>query len=230
MKTSAFQQNPNNNTAKSSFTPTRLGFIISFVLHIGLVVWLFDVFHNVELQQNGDNITTIALATFQTPSTQENVEKPKPTPTRQHKKQIHKEIVKKQGRLAKQEEMSNPPTPAPKAKPDEKAEEGEIIQTLSYRNGDEDETFSQIKRAIDRKNKYPNMARKRGLGGEVIVEFVIYKNGKVANIRIIKPSRHDSFNVAALNAIKKAQWDFPTLSVTTKIELPIVYELKTDRI
>ncbi len=278
MKTLAFQQNPNKNVAKSSFlTPTCLGFVISFVLHIGLVVWLFGVFHNVELQQNGDNITTIALATFQTPSNQDNVENPKPTPTHPHKKQIQKEIVKQQGKLAKQEELSQPPTPAPKAKPDEKAEEGEIIQTLSYRNGDEDETFSQIKRAIDRKNKYPNMARKRakpdekaeegeiiqtlsyrngdedetfsqikraidrknkypnmarkrGLEGEVIVEFVIYKDGKVANIRIIKPCPHDPFNVAALNAIKKAQGDFPSLSVTTKIELPIVYELKTDRI
>ncbi len=231
MKTSAFQQNPNKNTTKSSlFTPAFLGFAISFVLHIGLVVWLFGAFHNVELQQNGDNITTIALATFQTPSNQENVEKPKPTPTHPHKKQIQKEQVKEQGKLAKQEELSPPPTPAPKAKPDEKAEEGEIIQTLSYRNGDEDETFSQIKRAIDRKNKYPNMARKRGLEGEVIVEFVIYKDGKVANIRIIKPCPHDPFNVAAMNAIKKAQGDFPTLSVTTKIELPIVYELKTDRI
>ncbi|CAM3352124.1 energy transducer TonB [Helicobacter labetoulli] len=231
MKTLAFQQNPNKNIAKSSFlTPTRLGFAISFVLHIGLVVWLFGVFHNVELQQNGDNITTIALATFQTPSNQDNVENPKPTRTQQHKKRIQKEIVKQQGKLAKQEETSPPPTPAPKAKPDEKAEEGEIIQTLSYRNGDEDENFSQIKRAIDRKNKYPNMARKRGLEGEVIVEFVIYKDGKVASIRIIKPCPHDPFNVAALNAIKKAQGDFPRLSVTTKIELPIVYELKTDGI
>lgn len=227
MKTSAFPLSPSENQA-SFFTSSRLGFGVSLILHIGLLVWLFDVFHSMDLQQSGDNVTTISLATFQTPSqeVQEVIEQPKSQPTPHKKRHHRKEIVKEEGRLAKQEEVSPPSTPAPKAKPDEKVEEGEIIQTLSYKNGDEDETLSKIKRAIDRRNKYPPMARKRGLEGEVVVEFVVYKDGRVDNIRIIKPCVHDAFNVAALNAVKKAQSDFPTLSVNTRIQFPVVYELR----
>ena len=107
------------------------------MLHIGLVVWLFGAFHNVELQQNGDNITTIALATFQTLFKSRKCGKAKAL-THTTKKQILKREVKEQGKLAKQRSREAlPPTTAPKAKPDEKAEEDEIIQTLSYKNGDE---------------------------------------------------------------------------------------------
>ncbi|WP_304367022.1 energy transducer TonB, partial [uncultured Helicobacter sp.] len=168
-------------------------------------------------------------ATFQNPSNEENIENPKPKPITHKKRHYHKEILKENGKLSKKEEEVIPPAQSPKAKPDEKAEEGDVIQTLSYRDGSEDELFSKIKRAIERKNKYPPMARKRGLEGEVIVEFVIYKDGRLADIRIVKPS-HDPFNVAALNAIRKAQNDFPILNISTKIELPIVYELKMDNI
>lgn len=226
------QNNTYNLLSQNShfFTSNRAGFLISFAVHAGLVLMLFDFFHNIDLQQNGDNITTIALATFQNPSNEENVDTPKPQPVIQKKKHHHKEIVKEHGKLAKKEEEITPPAQTPKAKPSEKIEEGDVIQTLSYRDGSEDELFSKIKRAIDRKNKYPTMARKRGLEGEVVVEFIIYKDGRVANIRLVKACPHDPFNIAAINAIKKAQHDFPILNVTTKIELPIVYELKTNSI
>lgn len=242
MKTSEFQQKPSNlchmqrlsinhtahqkNNQHTFFTPSKVGFVLSFVLHFAFAISLYEHFHNVDFQQNGDNITTLTLATFQTPS-QEEVENPKPKPLVHKTKHQHKEIIKEQGKLAKKEEES-PINKAPKAKPNEKTEEGEIIQTLSYKNGSEDDLFSKIKSAIDRKSKYPTMARKRGLEGEVIVEFIIHKDGKVSNIRVIKANQYELFNTAAVNAIKKARSDFPTLSSTTKIELPIKYEL--DRI
>lgn len=239
MKTSVSQQKPNNqhkqddvlNVAhnKTFTTSTRAGFTVSLIFHLALALSFYDFFHNMDVQESGDNITTIALATFQNPSN-EDVEVPKPKPVVQKQRHHKKEIVKENGKLSKKEEEVAPPTPSPKAAPDENVAEGDVIQTLSYRDGQEDELFSKIKRAIDRKNKYPPMARKRGLQGEVVVEFIIYKDGRVANIRVTKPCNHDTFNVAALNAIKKAQSDFPALSATTKIELPIVYELKMDSI
>lgn len=205
-----------------------VGLGISFILHALLFFMLFDLFHNVDVRQDGDSITTIALATFQAPSQiDEEVENPKPKPEKPKKKH-RKEIIKDHGKLAKQEEAMIEPTKAPKAKPDETKNEGDVIQTLSYKNGQEDERFAKIKRAIEKRNKYPPMMRKRGLEGEVVVEFIIHKDGRVADIRIIKACRHDPFNTAAVSAIKRAQSDFPTLSFTTRIEIPIVYEL--DRI
>lgn len=240
MKTSVFQLNPNNqyqnmynlsleqtyqkNKQDAFLTHNKIAFILSFVLHLCLVTAFYKHFHNSDLAQNGDYITTLALATFQTPSNQE-VENPQPKPIIHKKKKYHKEFVKEHGKFTKKEEESLTSSKTPKAKPDEKIEEGDRIQTLSFHAGSEDELFSKIQRAIDRKNKYPPMARKRGLEGEVVVEFIIYKDGKVANIRLVKPCSHDPFNIAAINAIKKAQNDFPRLSETTKIRLPIIYEL-----
>lgn len=238
MKTSAFQPKTNNDSLDSTnisqevistesgfFTPSRVGFLISFVAHAAFALSFLDIFSNLDLRQDGDNITTIALATFQTPSN-DDVETPKPKPIERKKHHHHREIIKEHGKLAKKEEEYIPPAKAPNAKPDEKMDEGEVIQTLSYRTGQEDELFSKIKRAIDKRNKYPHMARKRGMEGEVIVEFIIYKDGRVANIRIVKACPHEPLNTAVVTAIKKARADFPQLKVTTKIEIPIVYELK----
>ncbi|TLD80436.1 energy transducer TonB [Helicobacter sp. MIT 05-5293] len=222
MKTLAFQ--PKQNKSTKSISSSKIGFTISLALHGALLMLFYNHFHQIDLQQDGDAFTTISLATFQTPSNEEQID-PKPKPIVHKKKKHHKEIFKEYGKLAQQEEEI-PPSKQPKAQPDEKIEEGDMIQTLSYRNGEEDEVFSKIKRAIDRKNRYPTMARKRGLEGEVIVEFVIYKDGRVANIKVTKPCSHNLFNEAAVIAIRKAQSDFPTLSFTTKVEIPIVYELE----
>lgn len=220
MKTLLSQPSQSN----SLFNASKIGFSVSLVIHCVLAFTLFEHFHNLELKQDGDNITTIALATFQNPSEQEEVENLKPKPNPQIKKQRHKEIFKETGKLANVKNETKP-SESPKAKPDVKQEEGERIQTLSYKDGKEDEIFGKIKRAIDRKNKYPSIARKRGLEGEVIVEFIIYENGKVGEIQVTKPCPYEPFNVAAVNAIKKAQNDFPGLSLPTKIEIPIVYKL-----
>lgn len=218
---------PAQNNTHFFLMPSVIGFALSMIVHLSFAAVFFVRFHNIDVQQHGDHITTISLATFQAPSNQEDVENPKPKPIVHKKRHHHKEIVKEEGKLAKQEEVQpTPESKAPKAKPDEKKEEGEIVQTLSYKDGDDDEVFAKIKRAIDRKNKYPSIARKRGLEGEVVVEFVIYRDGRVADVRVSKACPHDPFNVAAVNAVKKAQADFPTLSVTTKIEIPIVYQLE----
>lgn len=222
MKTLASQP----SQSRSLLNPSKIGFSISLVIHCALAYTLFDHFHNFEVKQDGDNVMTIALATFQNPSEQEKVENPKPNPTPQVKKQKHhKEVFKETGKLANAKNETKP-SESPKAKQDTKQEEGELIQTLSYKDGKEDEIFGKIKRAIDRKNKYPSIARKRGLEGEVVVEFIIYENGKVGEIQVTKPCPYEPFNTAAVNAIKKAQNDFPILSLPTKIEIPIVYKLE----
>lgn len=218
MKILAFQ--PKNKSTKS-ISSSKIGFTISLALHGALLMLFYNHLHHIDFQQDGDTFTTISLATFQTPSNEEQIE---PKPVVHKKKKHHEEIFKEYGKLAQQEETS--PSKQPKAQPNEKIEEGEMIQTLSYRNGEEDEVFSKIKRAIDRKNKYPPMARKRELEGEVIVEFIIGKDGKVANIKVTKPCSHNLLNEAAMIAIRKAQSDFPTLSFTAKVEIPIIYELE----
>ena len=52
---------------------------------------------------------------------------------------------------------------------------------------------------------YPSAARARGIGGKLVVEFVIGRDGRVESIRIIK-SPHSSFSSAARSTVRT--WRF----------------------
>lgn len=228
MKTLAFQQKtnkqPKSNAVNSSASKASYaGFAISFLLHFALFATLYDFFQEMDLQQNGDNVTTISLATFTHSSNENTIDTPKPIIHK--KKHHHKEIIKEEGKIAKETGEITPQSKAPKTEQSEKLEEGDVIQTLAFNEGSKDELFSKIQSAIDRRNKYPPMARKQGLEDKVVVEFIIHKNGDVSHIHLIEPCPHHSLNFAALNAVKRAQKAFPRLEHTTRIRLPIIYKL-----
>ncbi len=50
--------------------------------------------------------------------------------------------------------------------------------------------------------EYPELARKAGIEGKVVVEYVVGKDGRVKSARILK-SDNEIFNQAALNAVKQ---------------------------
>lgn len=224
MKTLAFQPTRNNKfRAKLSYSQS--GFIISLLLHGIIFALFFKHLNKEDIALNGESVVTMSLATFQSPSDSVNVSKPLPRPVHKFHKKHHQKQMLKENALNPAESNSTPTPPQPKAQQDIKQEEGEIMQTLTYRNGENNEIYSQIQRAIDKNNKYPPMSEKRGIEGAVIVSFVLYANGSVANIKIIQPSSHEPFNQAAIKTIKKAQKNFPALSLNTYIEIPIEYRI-----
>lgn len=76
--------------------------------------------------------------------------------------------------------------------------------------------------------EYPELARKAGLEGKVIVELVVGKDGQVKDARILK-SDNEIFNQAALDAVKQyvfkpaMQNDKP---VSVRVLVPIVFTLE----
>lgn len=76
--------------------------------------------------------------------------------------------------------------------------------------------------------KYPELARKAGLEGKVIVEYIVGKDGHVESARVIK-SDNEIFNQAALDAVKQyvfkpaMQNDRP---VKVRVIQPIVFTLE----
>ncbi len=82
-----------------------------------------------------------------------------------------------------------------------------------------------IKRVLP---EYPELARKAGLEGKVIVEFIVGKDGRVKSARVLK-SDNEIFNQAALNAVKQyvfkpaMQNDRP---VSVRVIQPIVFSLE----
>ena len=83
--------------------------------------------------------------------------------------------------------------------------------------------------AIHKNLVYPEIARKAGIEGTVIVYARISKDGNVIATRIIKPLGNSGCNEAAISAIKKVKWK-PAMQrdkpVTVWVSVPVRFKLK----
>ena len=92
-------------------------------------------------------------------------------------------------------------------------------------------TISQAKPKYleNRQPQYPEMARRRGYEGEVLLNVLVAANGSVADISVKHSSGHAVLDKAAMEAVR--QWLFvaATISgqpVTIWVEVPIIFQLK----
>lgn len=86
----------------------------------------------------------------------------------------------------------------------------------------------ELKKMLERKKMYPQMAKSMGHQGVVQVQFVIDRAGKILSHELLKTS-HPLLNKAALDLIRAidGQKPFPTeiSKLTWKISVPIEYSL-----
>lgn len=87
------------------------------------------------------------------------------------------------------------------------------------------EHFAYIRDLIMKHLAYPQMARKMGWKGKVIVAFVIRENGTVENSRVVRSSGYDVLDHNTLKTIREAQ-PFPRPPVKAELVIPIVYKLE----
>jgi protein TonB len=88
-----------------------------------------------------------------------------------------------------------------------------------------------VSEALQRHKRYPRVARRRGLSGKVVLDFVILPSGQITEARIVtsQSTRHDILNKAALRALQQANPlpPFPKAlkQPSLRVTLPILYEL-----
>lgn len=203
-------------------TPMRVGFVVSLLVHLAVLCFFMDKFHSVDIKEEGINMMTLSLSTIQNPSPNEA----KPTP-KKPKKKIHKKTKPKQVMPSPipEEIVQEEIVESTLAKQAQQENQADMIETLSYRDGQNNELYQQIQRAIAKKQKYPRMMLKRKLEDEVLIEFVIYTDGRVTNIRLIQPSKYDDFNRASVRAIQEASKHFPRVEKKLRLEIPLAYNL-----
>lgn len=200
----------------------RAGFFCSLALHLAVIVYFIDFSHKSVVEENGINEIMLSLATIQNPSNEDST-KPQFRPKKHHKpKPRPHHATTPMEQHTPQEESAQ----SAKAAQANEQNEGDVIETLTYREGERNELYSQIHRAISKKQKYPPMMSKRRIEDEVLVEFVIYTDGRVTNIRVVRPSRHDDFNRYSIKAIKDASKHFPRVTKNIRVEIPLEYNLK----
>ena len=83
--------------------------------------------------------------------------------------------------------------------------------------------------AIQKKLKYPEIARKAGVEGRVTVHVQIDEKGKVCNTKILQSLGNNGCDEAAIEAIKSVKWK-PAMQrdrpVKVWVAIPVVFKLK----
>ena len=83
---------------------------------------------------------------------------------------------------------------------------------------------------IQRRIKYPEMARKAGIEGRVVLQFVVDKNGEIINPRVVR-GIGGGCDEAALEALKDAEFKpgyQRGVPVNVSYSLPITFSLTSD--
>ncbi len=63
--------------------------------------------------------------------------------------------------------------------------------------------YSKVRNMIERKKRYPSIAKKLRQEGIVHVTFTISKNGAISDIRLVKKCPHERLNRAAVRVLKE---------------------------
>lgn len=84
--------------------------------------------------------------------------------------------------------------------------------------------FLYIQEGIQKGITYPQIARKMGWEGKVVISFVICENGQVENIRIIRSSGYKVLDSNAVNTVRRVA-PFPRPPVRAELIVPISYRL-----
>ncbi|HMA95868.1 MAG TPA: energy transducer TonB [Polyangiaceae bacterium] len=88
---------------------------------------------------------------------------------------------------------------------------------------------SLLRAAIERSKQYPELARRRGVEGTVVVSFRVSRNGHVSGLIVAHSSGHELLDRAALAAISLAG-AFPSVPFEVdgqyvSVEVPLVFRL-----
>ncbi|WP_297810728.1 energy transducer TonB [uncultured Helicobacter sp.] len=87
------------------------------------------------------------------------------------------------------------------------------------------DNLSGIGRITQRYLKYPSVAGRMGQQGDNIVEFYLYPNGDISDLKLLTPSGFRLLDENSIHTIKIAYKDYPYPSVKTKIRIRVMYRI-----
>ena len=199
----------------------RKVFEFSLVLSLFMMVILFQSLRAISLEATKTETPDIKIEVADIPPT-EQIKRPPPPPKPSIPIPTESEDVPEDLTIETTEvDLTDiPPPPAPPE------EDDEMNIFVPY-----DEApfpiggFPAIQRAL----KYPEIARKAGIEGRVIVQVLVSAKGRVIKTRVIKSLGHSGCDEAAVKAIKTVKWK-PALQrdkpVKVWVAIPVIFKLK----
>lgn len=216
---------------KNKLSPSLIGFFISLILHL-CFIFFFILNKNHIINLDSYNIKSISLNIANNYNSNKKVN--------MHNKNIkkYKKIKNKKNNnlpiereLLQENTLSNV-TEEIHTKELEVSEDNDKILDTNYDISNNNiqsidnnnSLYQNIRDIINRNRPYPRMARVKNIQGNVIVEFVLFKNGNIDNIRIIKGT-HKILDNNAIKTIKEASREFPKPPNNVKLKIEIQYKL-----
>ena len=192
----------------------------TLVLSLLLCIFMFQAFKKFEHEKTDSNIEVQKIQAEEIPQTQQEKLPPPPSrpaiPIESESEDIPEDATMEETDIDF-DEVPPPPPPPP---------DDDQIQFIPY-----DEPPHPIGgfTAIQKKLKYPEIARKAGIEGTVIIYAKINTQGIVINTKVVKPLGNSGCNEAAIKAIKQVRWK-PAMQrdkpVTVWVSVPVKFKLR----
>jgi len=194
---------------------------LGFVSALFLLILIFQVLRVIALEAGQKQTKEIKIEVAEIPPT-EQIKRPPPPPKPSIPIPSESEDIPEDLTIeATDLDLSDIPPPPPPPEDD-----GSMNIFVAY-----DEPPSPIGGfgAIQRVLKYPEIARKAGIEGRVIVQVLVSEKGRVIDTRVIKSLGHSGCDQAAVKAIRKVKWK-PALQrdkpVKVWVAIPVIFRLK----
>ncbi len=195
---------------------------ISAIVALLLCILLLQGFSKFERKENAQKVVTSKIEVAEIPQTQQEKLPPPPSrpaiPIESESEDIPDDATIEETNI-NFDEVPPPPPPPP-------AEEEDQIVFIPY-----DEPPQPIGgfAAIQKELEYPEIARKAGIEGTVIIYAKISTTGDVINTRVVKPLGNSGCNEAAIKAIKAVKWK-PAMqrdkAVMVWVSVPVKFKLR----
>ena len=142
---------------------------------------------------------------------------------RAHNPHRHKHQRKAQKHQARANNIASANTQAAQsARPPKQGQASEQVLILGR---DQHPVLSKIKQAIDSNLLYPRRARMMREQGASIVQFTYTKQGQIKRLRLLRATKSQELNDAAIQTIIRASASFPKVNQDFTLRLPIVFKL-----
>lgn len=196
-------------------------FELSLIITLAMLVVFFQLLRAISLEATEARAPEIKIEVADIPPT-EQIKRPPPPPKPSVPIPTENEDIPEDLTIETTElDLTDIPPPPPPPEDD-----GEVNIFVPY-----DEPPSPIGgfAAIQRALKYPEIARKAGIEGKVIVQVLVSEKGEVVDTKVIKSLGHGGMDEAAVNAIRSVKWK-PALQrdkpVKVWVAIPVIFKLK----
>ena len=197
---------------------------LSMVLALALLIGMFQVSKKFEKREVEQQEILISIDVQEIPQTEQQERPPAPkrpaVPIESESEDIPEDET------IETTELSFDDLPEPPEPPQEVDETSQIFYAFDKRP----EPIGGMA-AIQRNLVYPEMARKAGVEGTVLVQAVIDEKGNVVTTTVIKSLGNNGCDEAAQAAIKKVKWK-PAMQrdkpVRVQIAIPVIFKLRNN--